>query len=316
MKHALCLMLVAGSLGCDGNEGTARNADRLKEGINIFEKEGGRLSGAYLENGHVVYFQVERQDMTEPRWWDGTPESLWNINAAFADENGEAFISQYAGEAPEEVTVDETYRRDPALRLLDHRMARKAAQALISTELGSEVNIERQTAVRLGLSITEEELLPTREAPSEVSGETAYSPYYTHRYEMDSWSIWWTAAQCHHTSVFARSHYQGGTCGDYNGIYQTKTSCNHGNCASANNSAKHCGNRFCWRTNAALKFQNSNNGACTTPYNNNPATQSNDHVCNDDTMVQLWNVAYNTTYSTTAGTCGDDALRCERPACP
>jgi hypothetical protein len=299
----------------------------ISEGLTVLEADGasGLLSVAFKEGAHVVYFQALRGPAVNEYYRNNDPDAPeFEVDARFQDANGDVFMTQMGGDT----FLDPTWKNagaepltapDSARRQQDFRLAWKIADALIvRADLPTTLRPLQLAADHLSHTMTEADLNVTKAdidakitpLPGDLkAGDVGYGSgaHYHHRYDIRDKCI----ALClgRHSAVRWYSFYSANTGYSYMGY-----SCNHGACAHGDSSmGTKCTRTSGARSNSKPPFQNGYNGACSTPYDWNSG--SGKHNCNDDSTVQMYNVHYNSTYSTTGGCCGSSSINDYSPNC-
>lgn len=303
-NHAVAV-LAALSFAC------APGGDGVEEGLG-FESASPEqgLSGTFTLEGRTIRFDALRGEPDEG-------DALTPVDARFAGVAGDSFLVQAGGHGLVRPEWDLADARDAEGRRADFELVLAAATALADADLPEALALERDALVALGRTMQDTPLDVTAEG-FHPSAAIYCDPGYRHTASVRHQRVSFAAAVClaagipdaQHSAVRMCSYRVSTTCGE--SLVGCKSSCNHGTCWSSMVTTS-CSYKSGWRSNTYPPFQNtaSGTGACTTAY----GFCSGTHVCNDDSLVQLNNVRYNTSYSSTGGTCGDSTLRLYAPAC-
>jgi len=289
-----------GLVGCTTDQNTRPSIDELNEGLNLIDVSDAAWgsTAAFVKEGHVVYLE-QRVGAIKPQMYrDDSPDDPINeIDLRFVDENGRTFFIQRGGDAyvdatwgPElqqtinEPAPAEQRNRDFALAQIAATEFAAAAPAAFKDLRFTAANF----ATQLPPAQDPEMIKKAAEAELTRPNDTGYQDWQGWGWYYLSADLWDKGTQCvwgwcpaRHSAV-AMYFYDG-----YSwqaGVW----ACNHGNCPGGDKMGYRCSsNSGVWVENPNMTGENGG-GGCLTSYNWNSGGY--DHLCNDDSAYELWQI--------------------------
>jgi hypothetical protein len=293
-------------VGCTSSASSSRpSVSELKPGLNMLDTDDPSwgVEAAYVKDGHVVYLEQRLGALKPQAYRDEAPNEPANeIDMRFVDETNKTFFVQRGGDT----YVDATWNDDivqslknPApddQRVRDFVMAREAAAvfahsappALKPYAFHAEVYSERPAP-------SEDPVMIKKVDDIEASRptETQYGNYgfggawwlEGDLYSKDTGCVFWYCPAKH--SGVALWAYQ-------TGWQLAVLACNHGSCPGQSSMSYNCySNSGVWRNNVTISVEESGStgtvgGGCLTGYSWNSGGYN--HLCNDDSAYELWQV--------------------------
>ena len=305
MKLSILVPFIC-AVGCTSSVDSRTPVADLNQGLNMLDTGDASwgVTAAYRELDHAVYIEQRVGALKPQAYRDEAPNEPANeIDMRFVDENGNTFFVQRGGDG----YVDPTWTQDindalqhpvpDADRIRDFSLAQKAAGefakvAIKSTDLAPFAFHASQFAARP--VPTQDPTLTAKVANIEATrpADAAYGNYGfggSWFFEGDLYDkgtscvFWYCPAK--HSSVALWA---------YQTTWQLAViACNHGSCAGNSNMSYECYSQSgAWTTNATLSAETNGStsigGGCLTSYSWNSGGYN--HLCNDDSAYELWQV--------------------------
>lgn len=297
-----------------------------QQGITIIsEKSNGDIRGAIRTGGDAIFFETKSALMTENEVLaNGKNESVERVDARFFDQNGRTFSMIVSGDGPIDPSwsVDPPHAGQATPRERSRHILLASQLALAGTkdlrpEPGSPAlgansfstpswEMLRRLSVSTGANDNDR---GTANMIKRNDFSAANATTYTHEIR----AFWKPTALWvgHHSATWTRQLTSSG------GLYKQIITCNHGACANDNLSMReYCRRSYAGRTTdiasllSPYTMQDTYTGYCTTFY----GLLSGQHVCNDDTLLQLTTIKNNA--RTPMSVCYDATLAQLAPSCP
>lgn len=271
------------------------------------------LTGHYTRDGVTVRFAAIRGEANDPALDPGAPP--FSVDARWSDDGHRAILLSGAEDLLPAAVSDEEVSSER--RLLEIQLSVEAADLLSTAAEAAALAPELEALVGLAAVARSSSLVRAPE------GEVTYACtiMYSHQLAVKYAGIWWSVGLAEHSAVGLWSYKRGTNCLDT--LYGYKQSCNHGRCANDSSMSEKCSWASGWRSASWPKWYaepststGTVSGACLTPYlalDGHPSV----HVCNDDTVIQVYGIKYNASYPSgqKGGTCSDGTLRMKAPGC-
>ena len=284
----------------------------IPENIKSFVSKGNALLGKFeTDDGQEFTVETRRGNLISlPMRLKDPAAPLFEMDVRLLDDNGFAFLVQFGGHGPIDGSWDEESeapkkifsQSDIVKRQRLFLSAQKTLKSLRNIQFKQEFFPEQQALDTIASFLeTEIEAVETKNFADKLfaksnTEDTSYAHYI---------AIWEKGA-----------FFTGNIFGKHSGtiiisifqekVYQTWLSCNHGSCPCSSLMKKKCEKIFFDRTDP---FHSP--PMCETSYGFFPGQ----HVCNDDSFIQYYEVEKEDDYDTGGGTCADRGLRFNAPDC-
>ena len=299
MRRILIGLAMAAVVGCTGKG----PVDGLV--IETASVEAG-LTGSYTRDGVTIRFAAIRGEENDLAVDPGAPR--FAVDARWSDAANRAILLSGSEELLPAAASDAEV--DGQARVTELQLALEAGRLLSAVPEAAALAPELEVLARLSEVVAASPLVRAPEGEINYACTIAYS----HQLEVHKESLTGNVNLAEHSSVGLWSYKRGTNCLDT--LYGYKESCNHGRCASA--MSRKCSWASSWRTSAwpywytePSTSPSTVSGGCSTKY----GFVSGQHVCNDDSLLQVYGIKNNTSYSRTGGTCGDALPRPYAPGC-
>lgn len=305
MKLTILLPFIC-AVGCTSSVDTRTPVADLSQGLNMLDTSDASwgVTAAYRENDHAVYLEQRVGAMKPQAYRDEAPEEPANeIDMRFVDENGNTFFVQRGGDG----YVDPTWAQEindsllhPAVdaeRIRDFGLAQKAAGefakvAVAKPDLAPFAFHAAQYAARP--IPTQDPTMVAKVAKIEASRptDTAYGNY-------GFGGSWWFEGDLYDKGTscvfwYCPARHSSVALWAYQTTWQLAViACNHGTCAGNSKMSYDCNsNSGVWRDNVTISAETNGStaigGGCLTSYSWNSGGYN--HLCNDDSAYELWQV--------------------------
>lgn len=270
------------------------------------------LGGTYTKHGITVRFEALRGAPTgslDP----GAP--AFASAARFADAEGRTIVLEgFAADASWEPVEQDSGHRAQELDLVS-----EATAEIARAELPPELTFERQALVALGGSVAEARQgeVAAVQAPHNAAAIACDKGYRHAIWTKYNYISGWPEKVCNggeHSATRMCTYAVASNCAET--LKYCRSSCNHGTCYG-DLSLLACSWKSGLRSNYTPPYQYEdsrawyvNDGlACWTIYP--------EHVCNDDSKLQMNNVMYNKSYSHAVDNplCAPGPISCKAPRC-
>ena len=305
MKQLFLAVPFLAAIGCTSSATDTRPPiSELKPGLNMIDIEDPSwgVDAAYVKDGHVVYLEERLGAMKPQVYRDSTPDEPANeIDMRFVDEAGRTFFVQRGGDQ----FVDPTWNDDinvslknpapDAERARDFAMAREAAAlfahaappALKPYSFHAQVYAARPAPA-------DDPIMIKKAADIEASRPTDVG-YGTASFG----GSWWLEGDLYSKDTscvfwYCPAKHSGVALWAYQTSWQlSMIACNHGSCPGNSNMSYNCySTSGVWRSNASISAEQNGStsigGGCLTSYSWNSGGYN--HLCNDDSAYELWQV--------------------------
>lgn len=313
--------------GADTRQTLPAHISNQKDVTIISEKLNGEIRGAIRSSGDTIFFETKSALMTEDEILEnGNIQSVERFDARFFDEKGRTFSMIVSGDGP----IDPSWSVDPpnAGQATPGERSRHFRLALQFTSTGVNDIRREQGSPTLNASLFSTpswEILRRLSTSTTADGNAqstahqinpngffaAIAATYTHEIRAYWKPAAFTFGWGHHTATWTRQLTSSG------GLYKQIITCNHGACADDSSSmSEYCRRSYAGRSTdiasllSPYMMEDTYTGYCTTYY----GPLSGQHVCNDDTLVQLTTIKNNARTQMTV--CYDATLAKLGPTCP
>lgn len=276
------------------------------------------VAAAYVKDGHVVYLE-ERLGALKPKIYrdDAPTEPTNEIDMRFVDETGKTFWVQRGGDTFVDPTWNVDIResvKNPApddQRARDFLLAKEAAAVFAHAApatLSPFVFHAAQFAARPAPSEDPEMIKKVDAIEASRPTEEAYS---TASYS--GW--WWMEGDLYSKDTgcalwVCLAKHSGVAVWAYQTSWQLAViACNHGSCPGSSSMSYNCySNSGVWRDSPSVSVETSGStgtvsGGCLTSYSWNSGGYN--HLCNDDSAYELWQIKNGNTGGWTLDTNGN-----------
>ncbi len=309
LSKVLVLGAVLAAAGCaeDGDTTSRPTISELEQGLTLLDQDDPTVgvSAAYRKGDNVVYLETKVGALKPKVYRELHPEDPENeIDVRFVDQNGVTFFVQRGGDG----YVDPTWGRDinaafnatvdPAARDLDFILAREAAGEFVRiAPVGFVAAKHHMADIAARPAPAEDPERIARSIELEAEAQNADSAYGT-------WSgsgSWWLEGDLYSGDVCALWICPGEHSAVGMWAWQTSwnlviNACNHGRCPGASGMGYRCySNSGRWVSNPSLSGDTTAGSTtaqygqgCRSDYNWNSGGAN--HLCNDDSAFQLWQI--------------------------
>jgi hypothetical protein len=305
MRLNTILIALGALVGCTESSTTSRPPiEELKPGLNLIDASDPTwgMTAAFVKDGRVVYFE-QRVGALKPQVYRDTEpgEPANEIDMRFVDQNGITFYVQRGGDD----YVDPTWHDDinaafanavaPDDRIKDFELAREAATQIpkiLPAEFGALAYHANAFAQR---PTPENDPLLIGRIDEIEARRPADDPYYDWNGGSASWYLQgdlYDKKVCYVWVCVAR--HSAIAMNAYNGTWALVVAgCNHGSCPGSSKLTYRCSsNSGVWRSGITLTGEHNSGSSvaagCRSGYSWNSG--GNNHLCNDDTAYELWQI--------------------------
>jgi len=291
--------------GCTSSVDIRTPISDLNQGLNMLDTGDPTwgVTAAYRKADQVVYLEQRVGAMKPQAYRDESPDEPTNeIDLRFVDGNGNTFFVQRGGDE----YVDPTWGGDinaslahPAAdadRIRDFALAKEAAGAFAvaaqTKELSPFAFHANQFAQRPTPSDDPEMIAKVAKIEASRPTEQAYGSY-------GFGGSWWFEGDLYDKGTscvfwYCPAKHSGVALWAYQTSWQLAViACNHGTCPGNSKMSYECySNSGVWRDNVTISAESNGNtsigGGCLTSYS--WASSGYNHLCNDDSAYELWQV--------------------------
>lgn len=305
MRFTIVLPFLAAVIGCTASEPPSRPPiSELKPGLNLIDVSDPSwgMTAAFVKDGHVVYLE-QRVGALKPQTYrdDAPTEPANEIDMRFVDESGKTFFVQRGGDEyvdPQwnlEIKESLEHPAPDEQRVRDFVLAREAAATFAKADIDGIAPFAYHASA-----------YAARPAPSEDKDMIARAERIeTARLSKDSeygdWAAggsWWLEGDLYDKGVcfawICPARHSGVAIWAYQTTWQLViNACNHGGCPGSSGMGYRCySTSGIWRTNPYITAESNSSSSigagCRTSYSWNSGGY--DHLCNDDSAYELWQV--------------------------
>lgn len=321
MRQLLIALPLLAMIGCTSSATDTRPPiSELKPGLNMIDIQDPSWGAAvaYVKEGHVVYLEQRLGAMKPQVYRDASPDEPANeVDMRFVDETGKTFYVQRGGDQ----FVDPTWNDDisasvkaPApdtQRVRDFAMAREAAGLFA-----------HQAPVDLKPFAYHAAQFAARPAPSDDPVMIAKADQIEASRPVESgyasWGAggsWWLEGDLYSKNTgcalwICLAKHSGVAMWAYQSSWQLAIiACNHGSCPGSSSMSYNCySTSGQWLSNPSFTVETSGStgtisGGCLTSYSWNSGGYN--HLCNDDSAYELWQIKNGNPGGGSLGTNGD-----------
>jgi hypothetical protein len=346
----MCAVLVAALSSCGGSvSADSAGSSNSKGNLTIVQADetSGKFVATFRQNGREITFDMRLGGPMEiPPDENEIDVPRAEIDAQVLDQNGQPIYMQMAGDE----FIDPSWRVpaleniDEAGRQSDFALLQAAEPAFREADLPAAFDQLRLAAIQMARMVPELTAkpdspnalpaiganlsAPANPADERVAGPSGRRAQANIVYGSTSVNYWdyriWRKDAFISGSPFDHSAVQlrGWTSG-YTHVFSA-ISCNHGTCAATSNMSVKCtmtgfladdGTHSRYFYNEPSTDTSVTSG-CSTPYG--ALFDNGKHVCNDDTILQIYAIKYDHSYSRSTGAtgeCSDDYANYWAPTC-
>jgi hypothetical protein len=304
MKRIAIILPFFAAIGCTSTTPSRPPIEELNQGLNMIDvgDPSWGITAAYVKDNHVVYLE-QRVGALKPQAYrnDSPDEPANEVDMRFVDETGKTFFVQRGGDE----YVDSTWGTEikasfesPApdeQRARDFQLARDGADAFVKAAPSQLATFSYHAKVYAARPVPSED----PEMLARVDKIEASRPTDQAYADWGAGGSWWLEGDLYDKGTscvfwYCPAKHSGVAIWAYQTSWQLAIlACNHGTCPGNSKMTYECySNSGSWRTNPYISGESNGStsigGGCRTNYSWNSGGWN--HLCNDDSAYELWQV--------------------------